>query len=71
MGETILRGDNDWTIWGKKWLIAVGVPLLATGALYTAEFITANPLPIDPKYAFLSGLFVTILYQLGNLLKHA
>jgi len=71
MGETIFRGDNDWIKWGKKWVAAVGVPILATGILYTAEYINVNPIPVDPKYAFLSGLFVTILYQIGNLIKHA
>ena len=70
MGEIILKGDNNWTIWFKKWIPAVGMPLLATGIIYTADYIQVNPLPIDPKYVFVSGLIVTVLYQIANLIKH-
>lgn len=71
MGNWIFRGDNKWGIWIKKWIPAVIVPAVATTIIYTADYINLNPLPIDPKYAFVSGLFVTILYQIGNLIKHA
>lgn len=71
MGEIILRGDNKWSVWLKKWIPAVVVPGVAAIGIATANYITANPLPIDPKYAFISGLVVTIILQICNLVKHA
>jgi hypothetical protein len=69
--KLILRGDNDWGIWLKKWAAAIIVPAASVILISTSEYITNNPLPIDPKWAFLTGLIVTIMYQIGNLIKHA
>jgi len=69
--KIILRGDNKWAVWLKKWIPAVVTPTIATGIVATANYLEINPLPITPQYAFVSGLIVTILYQIGNLIKHA
>jgi hypothetical protein len=71
MGDIILKGDQDW----KKWTIKWGKGLIAvttlTAVTYTATYLNANPLPVDPKYIFLTGLLVTLLNQVGNWLQHA
>lgn len=71
MGKWIFKGDQDWNKWFAKWGKGLVTVVAASGITYTATFITANPLPVDPKYVFLVGLFVTLLSQLGNWLQHA
>jgi len=70
MGKWIFKGDNKWGIWVKKWIPAVVAPTVATGIVYTANYLQVNPLPLDPEYTFISGFLVTILLTLGNLIKH-
>jgi len=61
-------GDFDWKIWftklGKNALLLTG----ATVTLYTADYIIANPLPVE--YAFWGGLIIIFLQQIGNYIKH-
>ena len=61
--------DFSWEIWFKKFGKGLLLLLGATGALYTADFITDNPLP--PEYAFWGGMFIIILQQIGNYIKHS
>jgi hypothetical protein len=69
MGEIILKGDFDWKKWFVKWGKGIGVTLIGTTCLYTASFMGVNPFPIE--YAFWSGLLITFLNQIGNMLVHA
>jgi len=71
MGDTILKGDMNWQKWIIKWGKGIGVTLAATGLIYTASFMQTNPLPISTEYAFLTGLIITTLNQVGNWLIHA
>jgi len=71
MGKYFFKGDQDW----KKWFIKWGKGLIAVTTLstvtYTATFLQANPLPVDPKWIFVTGLLITFLNQVGNWLQHA
>lgn len=61
-------GDFSWDIWFKKWGKGLLLTFGAAGALYTAEYMTANPLPAE--YAFWAGLLIISLQQVGNYIKH-
>jgi hypothetical protein len=59
----------DWGIWFSKWGKGILLTFGATGALYTADYFVANPLPAE--YAFWAGLLIVALQQVGNYVKHA
>ena len=62
-------GDFNWTIWFKKLVKGLGLVLLSTGAIYTADYMNATEFP--PEYAFTARLVVIILSQIGNYIKHS
>jgi hypothetical protein len=70
MGEIILKGDQDWTIWFTKFGKGLLAIIIATFLTYVATFLQDNPLP-DPKWQFIAGFLVIVFIQLGNLIKHA
>ena len=61
-------GDFNWKIWAKKRIKKVGIVMVASGVLATAEFIGISELPVE--YAAIAGLSVIILEQIGNWFKH-
>jgi len=61
-------GNFDWKIWATKWGKGLALVLGATACLYTAEFITANPMP--EEYMFWGGMLAIMLQQIGNWIKH-
>lgn len=72
IGTIILKGDNNWKTWGKKWVGAILVPTGIGLATATLNYIQVNPLPIkDPVTAGIAGLVVTVALQVLNLIKHA
>jgi len=60
--------DFKWSIWFEKWGKNVILLSGATIALFTADYITENPLPTE--YVFWSGLLIIVLQQIGNYIKH-
>ena len=61
-------GDFKWDVWFSKWGKNILLLTGATVALYTADYVIQNPLP--PEYTFAGGLFIIILQQIGNYIKH-
>ena len=60
--------DFDIKIWLKKYAKGLGLTLLSTGLIYTADYIELTEFPAD--YAFYTGLLVITLSQIGNYIKH-
>lgn len=65
----LFKGDMDWKKWFIKLGKGLGVTLVATGLIYTADYINLTEFPTE--YAFISGLVVLVLNQVGNWLQHA
>jgi len=61
-------GDFDIKIWLTKLAKGLGLTLLSTGLIYTANYIEISELPAE--YAFWGGLLVISLGQIGNWIKH-
>jgi len=59
----------DFKIWLKKWGFGIGATLLSTGLIYTADYINITEFPVE--YAFWAGIAVTVLNQIGNMIKHS
>ena len=58
----------DLKIWLTKWAKGMGIVVLATALLYTADYVNVSELP--PEHAFWAGLVIIICSQLGNWIKH-
>ena len=61
-------GDFDIKIWLIKGLTKLGYTLLATALLFFADYIDVTEFPAE--YALWTGIIMTILLQLGNMIKH-
>jgi len=61
-------GDFNWGIWFKKFGLGLGTTLLATGLVFTADYLQAAQLPAE--YAFTTGIIILVLNQVGNYIKH-
>ena len=61
-------GDFDWKIWLTKGITKLGYTLLATALFFFADYIDVTEFPVE--YAFWTGIIMTILLQLGNMIKH-
>jgi len=61
-------GNFDVKIWLKKFAKGLGLTLVSTGLIYTADYLEVSDLP--PEYAFWAGLLVISLGQIGNWIKH-
>jgi hypothetical protein len=68
-GEKLLS-NFDWKIWFKKWGKGLGITLITTGCIYTAEYIELTQTEMPAEYAFYVGLVAISLMQIGNYIKH-